>query len=455
MAKLKPYEEYRETGLLWLDKVPKHWRIKLNKSLWTERKITNYIDEQLLSVTINRGIIPQTELLQSSSKKDLSNLDKSKYKLVMPNDIVYNKMRMWQGAVGVTKHRSIVSPAYIVLKPIKEINHHYYHYLLRTPNYVRESYRFSYEICDDQLSLRYEDFKGMSIILPPKDEQDQIARFLNNKLSKINKFIKAKKKQIELLKELNQAIINQAVTKGINLNVPMKDSGVEWIGEIPEHWEIFRLKTIINNITKSTDWKDIDDYYIGLENIESWSGKVINASKDTKFESKAKRFYTNDILFGKLRPYLAKVAIPNVKGVCSGEFLVLRTTCPNVHSNFVELFLRSSRIIHLITKSTYGAKMPRVEWDVIGNINIGLPSIGEQQEIIKYLESKTQTIDKAIETIQKQIDLVKEYRITLISEVVTGKVNVRHIPVEDTDEFIEDIDREDEGIFDEKFTEEV
>lgn len=177
MAKLKPYEEYRETGLLWLDKVPKHWRIKLNKSLWTERKITNYIDEQLLSVTINRGIIPQTELLQSSSKKDLSNLDKSKYKLVMPNDIVYNKMRMWQGAVGVTKHRSIVSPAYIVLKPIKEINHHYYHYLLRTPNYVRESYRFSYEICDDQLSLRYEDFKGMSIILPQKMNKIKLLDF--------------------------------------------------------------------------------------------------------------------------------------------------------------------------------------------------------------------------------------------------------------------------------------
>lgn len=118
----------------------------------------------------------------------------------MPNDIAYNKMRMWQGAVGVSNYRGIVSPAYIVLKSRRNINSRYYHLLLRTPIYIEESHRNSYGICDDQLSLRYEDFKCMQNIIPPKEEQDQIVRYLDSKLSKINKFIKAKKKQIELLK---------------------------------------------------------------------------------------------------------------------------------------------------------------------------------------------------------------------------------------------------------------
>jgi type I restriction enzyme S subunit len=212
---LKPYDEYKETDLSWLDKVPKHWEIKPNRVLWNERKTINCISEQLLSVTIKKGIISQAELLQSSSKKDSSNVDKSKYKLVAPNDIVYNKMRMWQGAVGVSNDRGIVSPAYIVLKPRGDINHRYYHFLLRTPGYIEESHRNSYGICDDQLSLRYEDFKGMQNIIPPKDEQDQIVRYLDSKLSKANKFINTKKKQIELLQELKQAIINKAVTKGL------------------------------------------------------------------------------------------------------------------------------------------------------------------------------------------------------------------------------------------------
>jgi type I restriction enzyme S subunit len=435
---LKPYPGYKKTGLLWLDSVPEHWEIKANKALWAERKIVNIIDKPLLSVTIKRGVIQQSELLKSSSKKDSSNLDKSKYKLVEPNDIVYNKMRMWQGAVGASKYEGIVSPAYIVLKPINNVNHRYYHYLLRTPNYIEESHRNSYGICDDQLSLRYEEFKCMQSLIPPKEEQDQIVRYLDSKLAKINKYIKNKKKLVELLKEQKQAIINQAVTKGLDPNAKMKPSGIEWLGDIPEGWEVRRLKTVVRNIANTTTKKENDEIYIGLENVDSWSGRIINVSIESVFDSQAKKFNKNNILFGKLRPYLAKVTMPCQNGVCSGEFLVLEKISDNVLDKYVEYFLRSKSVIDLISRSTYGAKMPRAEWNFIGNIKMGFPPLCEQQKIVAYIIRKIHTIDKTIERINKEIDLITEYRTSLISAVVTGKVDVRNIEVEDSLEEIEE-----------------
>ena len=142
--KLKPYPEYKDSDLPWLGKIPAHWKILPNRALFSERNERNLIKEQLLSVTIKRGVIKQTELLNNTSKKDSSNEDKSKYKLVMPGDLAYNKMRMWQGAVGASKYEGIVSPAYIVLHPRKFAYTWYYHYLFRTSAYMRESYRHSY-----------------------------------------------------------------------------------------------------------------------------------------------------------------------------------------------------------------------------------------------------------------------------------------------------------------------
>lgn len=348
-------------------------------------------------------------------------------------------MRMWQGAVGVSNFRGIVSPAYIVLKPRIEINPKYYHYLLRTPYYVGESYRFSYGICDDQLSLRYEDFKRMKNIMPPKYEQDQIVKYLDYKLAKINKFIKAKKRLINVLKEQKQAVINEAVTKGLNPNVKMKPSGIDWLGNIPEHWEIRRIKTILKDSTFTVTDKLPNEIYLGLENVESWTGKIVDVQEDVSFDSQTKKFNVDNILFGKLRPYLAKVVIPNQPGVCSTEFLVLKRIDDSFLLKYLEFHLRSKSVIDIITSSTYGAKMPRADWGFIGNLKVALPStIEEQQEIIDFITEQTKVIDKRISIAEKEIDLIIEYRTRLISDVVTGKIDVRGIEVDDV--FEEDME---------------
>lgn len=423
--KFKPYEEYKKVDLPWIEEIPSHWEIISNRYLWVERNEKGFINKDLISVTIKNGVLPQSELLKNSSKKDNSNLDKSKYKLVMKNDIVYNTMRMWQGAVGISNYEGIVSPAYIVLEPIKNCNYKYYSFLFRTDEYNNESYRNSYGICDDQLKLRYDEFKVMNNILPPKEEQDKIVDFLDYNLGKIDKFIELTEKQIELLKEQKEVTINDAVTKGIDKNVEYKDSGIDWIGEIPEHWEVTRLKYILNNKTEKDRVLKDDQVYIGLANIESKTGNIIDIDNDIKIESDSPKFKEGDILFGKLRPYLSKVAIAQNNGLCSGEILVLRNKNSINFKKYIFYRLLSYDFINIVNSSTCGSKMPRAEWSFISSLKINVPPKKEQEEIVDYIEKETSKIDRTIELYKRQIELVKEYRTSLIASAVTGKIDIR------------------------------
>ncbi|MBU1121176.1 MAG: restriction endonuclease subunit S [Candidatus Omnitrophica bacterium] len=268
--KLKQYPKYKDSDLPWVERIPEHWDVLPNRAVFEERNTRGMDQEELLSVTIKRGVIRQKELIESSSKKDSSNEDKSKYKLVLEGDLPYNKMRMWQGAVGISRYRGIVSPAYIILKPRENACSEYFHYLLRTTEYTKESHRYSYGICDDQLSLRFTDFKVIKSIVPSFDEQRFIASFLRSKEKKIAQFIRNKRRLIQLLKEQKQAIINQAVTRGINPDVKMKPSGVDWMGDIPDQWEVRRLKYLVSinkNVLSENADKNYEFSYLDIGSV--------------------------------------------------------------------------------------------------------------------------------------------------------------------------------------------
>ena len=238
MVVLKSYSAYKESDIPWLGEIPAHWEVLPNRALFFEVNDRNHPDEELLSVTISRGVIRQSDLLADSSKKDSSDQNKANYKLVKPGDIAYNKMRAWQGAIGVSQYCGIVSPAYIIVRPRREMDAKYYHYLLRTPAFATEAERWSYGITSDQWSLRANDFKRIYCCLPPPDEQATIARYLDYVDRRIRRYIRAKQQLITLLTEQKQAIIHRAVTHGLDPDVPLKESGVEWLGEIPAHWEV-------------------------------------------------------------------------------------------------------------------------------------------------------------------------------------------------------------------------
>jgi len=436
LNRLKRYRLYKESGVQWLGEVPEHWAVTPSRAIFREIIIRGHPNEPLLSVTISKGVVLQSELIAHTSKKDSSNEDRSNYKLVEPGDLVYNKMRAWQGAVGVSTYRGLVSPAYIVqrLRDPKDLPR-YFHYLLRTPHFAKEAERWSYGITSDQWSLRSEDFKRILFPHPPTNEQRAIVKFLDWADRRIRGIIAARKKRIQLLEEYRQTLINDAVTGKFDVRTgkpypAYKDSGVEWLGKVPEGWAVRRLKNIVRNINEQTSAVEAttQNLLLSLEHVEGWSGKIRpSAQKEGKpFEGQGKRFLANDILFGKLRPYLAKVARPQRPGICVTEFLVLRPI-NGIEPAYLEKLLRSHGVIDLINSSTYGAKMPRAEWDFIGSIFLPLPPLPEQRAIAEYLDRETKKIDAAIEKTKKSIELWEELRTKLIADVVTGKYDVREV----------------------------
>jgi type I restriction enzyme S subunit len=210
----------------------------------------------------------------------------------------------------------------------------------------------------------------------------------------------------------------------------MKDSGVAWLGAVPEHWHIQRLKRCASNVVAQTNVKEPGDLYIALDQVESWTGRLRTPSEGTEFDSQVKRFHSNDVLFGKLRPYLAKVCRPTQSGVCVGEFLVLRPRERAIRSDFLEQLLRSRPAIVLINSSTFGAKMPRADWDFIGSVGIPLPPTDEQAAIVKFLDHAERSNRRYIGAKRNLIKLLEEQKQAIIQRAVTHGLdpNVRLKP---------------------------
>ena len=193
-ANLQPYPEYKESQQAWLGRVPQHWPVLPNRAIFAEVKDREHPDEEMLSVTITRGIVRQRALLADSSKKDSSNQDKSKYKLVQPRDLAYNKMRAWQGAIVASELRGIISPAYVVMRLREDRNlPRYFHHLYRTPHFAKEAERWSYGITSDMWSLRPEHFKTIYTPQPPPEEQAAIVRYLDYANGQLGRAIAAKR----------------------------------------------------------------------------------------------------------------------------------------------------------------------------------------------------------------------------------------------------------------------
>ncbi|MCR2055276.1 restriction endonuclease subunit S [Campylobacter helveticus] len=409
---------YKPSGIEWLGEIPQSWEIKPLQAIFNQRneQNNNLEFQTILSLVKDVGVIPYEEKgnVGNKAKDDLQN-----YKIARVNDLVLNKMNAVIGSLGVSKYDGLVSPIYLVLY-IENPNYliAYYSYLFQTKSIQKFLRKFAYGIMEIRESIDYLEFKKMFLPTPPLQEQKEIAEFLDSKCEKIQNYIDKKQKLITLLQEKKQALINEAVTKGLNPNIESKNSGIEYLGLIPHHWEVVKVKYIATlRNQKSND----SDFKVGLENIESQTGKYISTN-EVVFEDSGIYFYKNDILFGKLRPYLAKVFLADREGVCVSEFLVL--TPKKQCGIFLKFLMLSPLFISVVDGSTYGSKMPRASWEFIGNLKIPLPPLQEQKEIAAFLDSKVAQIDSVIEKTKKQIELVKEYKNTLINEAVCGRINL-------------------------------
>jgi restriction endonuclease S subunit len=243
-----------------------------------------------------------------------------------------------------------------------------------------------------QPNLSQDDLKKIWIPIPCVEEQQAITRFLNFKTAKIDALIAKKQSLLDKLAEKRSALISHAVTKGLDSSVPMKDSGVTWLQDIPRYWGIKRLKFSVDLINNKISAEESSLPYLGLEHIESWTGKKIDGEINNS-EGLASSFLSGDILFCKLRPYLAKVHLAQQDGLISSEALVIRSKT-ELYGEYLKFYMLSRDFINVVDSSTYGSKMPRASWDFIGNIPVLLPGIEEQQTVARFLDSKIDLLDK-------------------------------------------------------------
>ena len=265
-------------------------------------------------------------------------------------------------------------------------------------------------------------FASINVCVPPLPTQTQIANFLDKKTGKIDELIRIKERQIELLQEQRTALINQVVTKGLDPNVEMKSSGVEWIGEVPTHWKIQKIKHVATLVSKKST-PEADAIKISPENVESETGKVLNFY--SSYDAVGVKFQDGDVLFNKIRVYLSKVVFAKCDGYSLGEMIVIRPILQRMNK-YLFYFLLSNRFIQYCDSISYGAKMPRTAVNDILNAKIPIPSDQEKLQIANFLDHKTKQIDELITAEQRKIELLKEYRQSLISEAVTGKIDVRN-----------------------------
>jgi restriction endonuclease S subunit len=431
---MKKYDNYKDSGIEWIGEIPEHWEVnKFGRAMFFQEGpgLRNWqFSQNGVKVICVTNIVPPNIDFSKMTKFISIDEYESKYKhfTVIKGDIMLASSGASWGKVAEYTDDEIVilntSTIRINEGENNKVKKDFIKWIIQSP-YINESINILLTgSCQPNFGPTH--LNKLICVYPTSiAEQTTIANYLDQKTTKIDQLINQKKRFIELLQEERTAVINQAVTRGLDPKVKMKDSGIEWLGEIPEHWEVKKLKYICDLINIRATEKP--DYVLALENITNWTGEIIGNPFENKMEGDATLFETNDILFNKLRPYLAKVVKTDREGGCVGELLVLRAK-DNISADYLYHRLSSEMIITIVDNSTYGSKMPRASWDkFISNIYVGIPPTEEQLGIANYVKGKVSEIMLLQEKSQQEIELLKEYKTALISEVVTGKVDVREV----------------------------
>jgi len=433
---MKRYEAYKHSGVEWIGEIPEHWECKRLGALLTVFSSKNHTDKPLLSITREKGVILR-DLDDETENHNFIPDDLSGYKLIKEGQFGMNKMKAWQGSYGISDYDGIVSPAYFIFNVSEEIYPNFFHLAIRSKFYVAHFGSASDGVRIGQWDLSKPRMREIPFFIPPLPEQTAIAEFLDDKTAKIDQLIGIKQKEIELLKERRQILIQQAVTKGLDDTVKMKDSGVDWIGEIPEHWEVRKLKYIGNMFSGLTNKKG-DDF--SREPKEGFAPFIPftnifrnNKISENEFQFVKSNVYDvqnvvefNDILFlmssetyddiGKNSIYLGKSRV-YLNSFCKG-FKIFNK---NVNPLFINFLLLSKNYREYFASVGRGFTRINIKQEYVLDMPILYFPISEQTQIVTYLEEVEEKIAKAISLKQQEIEKLKEYKMVLINNGVTGK----------------------------------
>lgn len=430
---MERYREYKDSGAQWLGKIPKHWDVIKAKYLWNEVfSFSENGSENLLSVSQYEGVTQAKNESRSESLKG--------YKKVAKDNLVINIMLAWMGGLGVSEYNGIVSPAYCVYRLKKAANPQFMHYLYKTPMYLAEFARHSTGVIPSRWRMYTDDFGQVLTLIPPIDEQDKIVSYLDKVTSKIDEAIVQQQKMIDLLNERKQIIINNAVTKGLNPNVPMKDSGVDWIGEIPAHWSINRFRNLYKTKTGITFTKaQLTDEgqsvisYGQIHSKDNWGASVnpILIRHIPYFLTKNKEYalaYKGDFLFADTSEDFEGcgncVCIDRIEPIYAGYHTIIAKKNNTEYDPYLAYLFASSKWRGQVRSKVNGVKVYSITQSILNTCIVVLPPIQEQMNISNFITKRVNLIDAEIKRHNERIKLFQERKQIIINDVVTGKVKV-------------------------------
>ena len=410
----------KDSGIEWIGEIPETWEIV---PIFYCANVVNDKNQKLVekhTLKFTYGEIVDKVTYNEETTDDILETIRN-YTIVKKNDIMINGLNLAfdfvTQRVGKVNTPGAITSAYMAIRTNDRTTPRYLTYLFKTYDNLKAFHNMGGGV---RKILNYKELSKQKILLPPKSEQQQIADFLDHKTAEIDGLIDKINTEIDTLKQYQSSVITQAVTKGLDPNVPMKDSGIEWIGEIPETWKMVKIKHLVNTVNLKDKLSNLNSRYIGLENVEKGTGKLIMTAT-TYPDEIYKICKKGNVLYSKLRPNLAKVLIAPFDSCCTSEFEVLNT----FNNRWIKYCLLSNGITEMTTAATYGVKMPRVNWEEVSNYKIPVPKNDEIEFINNYIDSKMLTVDNLIKQKQQQINQLTEYKNSLIFEYVTGKKQVK------------------------------
>lgn len=423
---MKAYCNYREANTPWLTEIPTHWGLdRIGLHFWERKTKVSDADYPPLSVT-KKGIMSQLEKVAKTKDGD-------NRKLVMARDFVINSRSDRRGSSGVSSVDGSVSLINIVLTPY-DVSPQWCHYLFRSHAFIEEYYRNGRGIVADLWTTRYSEMRGIFIPIPSLDEQTQIARFLDWKVAEVNHFIRQKRHEIARLTELANTQIRKVVFGGLQSDVTTKDSGINWVGGIPDHWNVRVLFELAAE-------QSISNKAVHNQNLLSLSyGKIVNKDINTMDGLLPASYDTYQIVNdGNIIMRLTdlqndkrslRVGIATQTGIITSAYICLKARSEEILPHYLYLLLHSYDICKVFYSMGGGVRQS-IGYGEIKRMALPLPPVEEQQAIVDYCYSLRTDIERLIAEVRKEIALITEYRTRMISDVVIGKVNVRDIEVPD------------------------
>ncbi len=450
---LKPYAAYRVAEGGWIGEIPSHWAVRRMKYVVREidsRSTTG--KEQLLRISQYTGVT-QRRRADGLEEPDTRADSLVGYKHVKPNDLVINIMLAWNGSMGVSRHEGIASPAYCVYRFGRDLHPWYFHNLLRSPAYKARIKASSTGVVESRLRLYSDDLGRIEAMLPPPDEQAAIVRFLDWADGRLERAIRAKRKVIALLNEQKQAIIHRAVTRGLDPTVPLKPSGITWLGDIPRHWEVRRAKQVCSAIVdcKNRTPALVDGgecVVVRTTNIRharfNQKGSYTTDRRNYEIWTQRGAPRVGDVFFTREAPVGEACLVPPIGNLCMGQrMMYFRPNTAVLDPEFLLHSIYGPVVRRYIEIEANGSTVGHLRLGQVSALPLLWCPIEDQRRIVAHVAIASEPLSKAIARLEREIDLLREYRTRLVADVVTGKLDVREaaarLPDEAPLDSIEDV----------------